>query len=79
MEAIISYQDGRRMQVLVAMVGRFTMRVLTRDCSDAMELKSDYGQWVDETGAPVEFEALLAGEVAVWQMAAAQGASFEVV
>ena len=79
MQAIINYGGGRRMEVVVAMVGRFTMRVIGRGRGDVIELRSEYGQWVDETGRPVEFEAMLAGKVGAWSMGAASGASLEVM
>ena len=64
MEAIISYRDGRRVEVLVATVGRFTMRVIARESGDATDLRLDYGQWVDEAGMPVEFDAFLIDDAA---------------
>lgn len=79
MKAIISYGDGRRTEAVVAMLGRFTMRVIVRGRGDTIELRSEYGQWMDETGAPVEFDALVAGEAEAWSMPAAHGASFEVM
>jgi hypothetical protein len=79
MEAIITLADGRRMQVIVAALGRFTMRVIARGRGDAMELKSEYGQWLDEAGKPVEFEALLAGEIRECGLPAAHSASFDVM
>ena len=75
MEAIIRYHDGRRVEVLVAAAGRFTMRAIARHGWDAFELRSDYGQWVDEEGMPVEFEAFLAGEAGVWSVRAADAAT----
>ncbi len=78
MQAIIRKSKGGRVEVIVAVVGRFTMRVIARGSRDTVELRSEYGQWVDEAGNPVEFEALLAGEAGVCRVPAAQGASFEV-
>ena len=79
MEAIISLEDGRRVQVIVAAMGRFTMRVIAPGRGDAMELKSEYGQWLDEAGKPVEFEAMLAGETTQCGRPAVLAASFEVM
>ena len=62
MQAIISYPDSHRTEVLILAAGRMAMRVLPRGSEDIVELNLHYGQWTDETGTPVEFELLVAGE-----------------
>ena len=61
MQAIICYPNHQRIEVLVLFAGRFTMRVVPRHRADTIELKLAYGQWTDEAGESIEFEALLAG------------------
>ena len=62
MQAIICYPNEQRVEVLVLSVGRFTMRVLPRRSADTIELKLAYGQWTDETGVPIEFDAFVASD-----------------
>ncbi len=60
MEAIILYPDQKRLEVLVLSVGRYTIRVVAPHRDDTMELSSSYGQWIDESGTPIEFESFVA-------------------
>jgi len=62
MEAIILYPQTQRIETLVLSVGRYTMRVLARGRDDTMELSSSYGQWIDEAGVPIEFDAFVASD-----------------
>lgn len=54
------YPQTQRIEALVLSVGRYTMRVLARGSDDTMELTSSYGQWIDEAGVPIEFDAFVA-------------------
>ncbi len=62
MLAIIRYRDGQRGEVLILSVGPYALRVVPRGGDDVLELISNGGQWTDENGAPVEFEAYIAGD-----------------
>ncbi len=59
MQATILYGASQRVEVVVLSVGRYAMRVVPRESDDTMELTLQYGQWVDEAGVPVEFEAFV--------------------
>ncbi len=59
MVAVIRYADAQTALVVVLSVGRYTMRILTPGGHDTTELSLNCGQWTDEAGAPVTFEALL--------------------
>jgi hypothetical protein len=60
MLAIIRCADDRRVSALVLSFGQFTMRILPQGARDTAELTFHYGQWTDEGGLPVEFEAFVA-------------------
>jgi len=59
MQAIILYPDAQRIEALVVPVGRYAIRAVPVNSDDTIELRLNYGQWEDETGVPIEFEAFL--------------------
>ena len=59
MQAIIRYPNAQRVEALVVPVGHYAMRVVPANSDDTIELTQRYGQWEDESGVPVEFEALV--------------------
>ena len=66
-QATILYPDGRRVEAVVLAIGRHSIRAIPRDGADTLELSLQYGQWCDETGAPVEVESLLSdGDASVF-------------
>jgi hypothetical protein len=62
MQAILLYPDDQRIEAVVLSVGRYYMRVVPRDADDTIELVLRYGQWTDESGVPVEFDAFVVGD-----------------
>ena len=60
MQTIIRYPNAQRVEALVLSIGRFTIRVVPRHSADTIELRLSQGQWTDENGAPIDFEAFVA-------------------
>ena len=53
---------GQRMEAVVLAVEPNRLRIAMKDSEDAEVLEYVAGQWVRETGEPVEFESLLSGD-----------------
>jgi hypothetical protein len=62
MEAVLLYPDGQMVEAALLSVGRYTMRVVVRGSDETTELTCNYGEWADEAGTPIEFDAIVAGE-----------------
>ncbi len=59
MEAMILCPNRQRIEAVVLSLGPYHMRIVPRHTDDAVELVYRYGHWTDESGVPVEFEALV--------------------
>ena len=58
-QATICYPDGRRIEVVLLSISAHSMRLISREGADTLELRLDCGQWSDELGVPVQLEALI--------------------
>jgi hypothetical protein len=58
-QATICYPDGTRVEAILVSIDRHSMRLLTREGEDTLELRLDRGNWSDEHGVAVELEALI--------------------
>jgi hypothetical protein len=59
MQMFLLYQTGRRVEAVLLAAGGGRMRLAARDAGDTIELSLLFGQWVSETGIPVEIESLI--------------------
>ena len=60
MQAIISYPNGQRSEVWVLSAGKLGIRIISPGDCDPGELTCLYGEWTDEAGVPIQFEAFVA-------------------
>lgn len=58
-QATICYPDGTRIEAILLSIDGHSMRLISREGDDTMELRLDRGKWSDEHGVAVELEALI--------------------
>lgn len=61
MYSILSF-GGQRVEAVVLAVEPNRLRIAIKDSEDAEVLRYEAGQWLRESGEPVEFESILAGD-----------------
>jgi hypothetical protein len=73
-QATICYPDGTRIDAILLAMDGHSMRLISRDGADTLELRLDRGKWSDEDGVPVELDALISDGQPVASMAELAGA-----
>ena len=59
---IILNLAGQKLEAVVLVAGTNRLRIARKGSEDAEVLQCEAGQWFTESGEPVEFECLLAGD-----------------
>jgi len=60
MNVTIKQANGQRVEGVLLAASKYCLRVMLPEESDITELRCEYGQWMLETGEPVELESLIA-------------------
>jgi len=58
MQMILVYPSGRRADAVLLSVGKNQMRIAVKHHTDAVELRQVEGEWVNERGLAVQFDAI---------------------